>query len=99
MKTYELVLVFNPEIGEDKIKQNLESINKTIASLKGEVKKTVAWGRRELAYSIKKINQGSYFLLVINLPPDAPREIGKKLKLNSDLIRYLLVSCKDLIGG
>ena len=92
MRDYELVLIFKPDIGKEKIEKNLESIEKLIASLKGKVKETTNWGKRELAYPIKKSHQGSYFLLVLNLPSSAPTEIEKKLKLNSDLIRYLIVN-------
>ena len=92
MRDYELVLIFKPDIGEEKIKKNLALLKKLVTSLKGKVKETTDWGKRELAYPIKKINQGNYFLLVLNLPPGAPAEIEKKLKLNSDLIRYLIVN-------
>jgi len=92
MRDYELVLIINPEIGEERIKETIKEIAKLIASLKGKIKKTTDWGKRPLAHSISKLNQGSYFLLTASLPPEAPKKIDKKLKLQEEIIRYLIVN-------
>jgi small subunit ribosomal protein S6 len=94
MRDYELVLIVSPEIGEEKVKKTIESVKKLIASLKGKVVKTTDWGKKELAYPIRKLNQGSYFLLVLNFPADSLQELAKKLKLEENIIRYLIIALK-----
>jgi small subunit ribosomal protein S6 len=91
MKDYELVLIVDPEIGEENSKKILESTEKLVASLEGKVKKTTIWGKQELAYPVKKRGFGVYFLLVLTLPASAPSEISKKLKLEAGLLRFLIV--------
>lgn len=91
MREYELVLVVDPDLTSEKQKKQLEKIKKIIADLKGEVQKTVEWGKKELTYPIKKKNLGYYFLWELNLPEKIYGEFDKKLKLEEGVIRYLLV--------
>lgn len=95
MRNYELVLVLNPELGEEQVKDSLASIQKLIESLKGKVKKTTDWGKKELSYLIKKHNQGRYFLLLLEFPPESIVKLEQKFKLEEKLIRYLIVNVKE----
>jgi small subunit ribosomal protein S6 len=56
-----------------------------------DFEKTSDWGKKELAYPIKKKNDGYYFLLAVKLPKKTPAELDTKLKLEEGLLRYLLV--------
>ena len=91
MKDYDLTLVMDPDAsGEDRKKQ-IEKTKKAITELKGKVEKVDEWGRKELAYPVKKKNSGYYFLLAVKLPEEGPMEIEKKLRMDENIIRYLLV--------
>lgn len=91
MRDYELVLVIDPDLAEGDRKKEITKVKKIIEGLKGKVEKTDEWGKRELAYPIKKKNLGYYFLLVLKLPNKAPVQVDNKLKLEEGIIRYLLV--------
>ena len=91
MRDYELVLVIDPEVSGEGQKKLINKVKKIIEDLKGKVEKTDDWGKRELAYPIKKKNLGYYFLLAIKLPSTVPAQIENKLKLEEKIIRYLLV--------
>ena len=91
MRDYELTLVIDPDLTSVNQKKIFTKIKKIITDLKGKVGKEDEWGRKELAYSIKKKTMGSYFLWTVKLPAEAPAEIDKKLKLEEAVIRYLLV--------
>lgn len=91
MRDYELVLVIDPDLAEGNQKKEIAKVKKIIEDLKGKVEKTDEWGKRELAYPIKKKNLGYYFLLAVKLPPAVPAQIENKLKLEEKIIRYLLV--------
>lgn len=90
MRDYELVLIVNPELGEEKIKKTIELVEKLITSLEGKIEKKTDWGKRELAYPIKKQTLGSYFLMDLKLPAKAPVKINQKLRLEEELLRYYL---------
>jgi small subunit ribosomal protein S6 len=91
MRDYELTLVLDPDLTSENQKKLTEKIKKTIEELKGKVEKFDEWGRKELAYPIKKKKMGFYLLWEIKLPEKAPPELNKKLKLEEEVIRFLLV--------
>ncbi len=91
MRDYELTLVIDPDLTGDDQKKQITKIKKIIEDSKGKVEKTNDWGKRELAYPIKKKNEGYYFLLVVKLSEKLPAELDNKLKLEESLLRYLLV--------
>lgn len=94
MRDYELTLVIDPDLTSENQKKLVTKIKKIITDLKGKVATTKEWGKKELAYPIKKKTLGYYFFLETNLPEKAPAEIEKKLKLEEGVMRYLLVKAE-----
>ena len=91
MRDYELVLVFDPDLTEGDQKKQITQVKKIIEDLKGKVEKIDEWGRKELAYPIKKKNSGYYFLLTVKLSAKVTVQVSNKLKLEEGIIRYLLI--------
>jgi small subunit ribosomal protein S6 len=91
MRDYELTLVVDPDLTSEKQKKLITKIKKIVTDLQGKVDKTDDWGRKDLAYPIKKKNAGYYFLLAVKLPEAGLMEIEKKLRLEEGVMRYLLV--------
>jgi len=91
MRDYELTLVIDPDLTSENQKKLITKTKKIITDLKGKAGKTDEWGKRELAYPIKKKTLGYYFFLESKLPEKGLGELEKKLKLEEGVIRYLLV--------
>ena len=91
MRDYELTLVVSPQLTAEKQKEALEKIKKIIASFKGKIKKTEEWGKKQLAYPIRKNEMGYYFLWEIQLPEKSLEELNQKLRIEESLLRYLIV--------
>jgi len=91
MRDYELALVVSPDLTSEKQKEQLEKIKKIIRGLKGEVKKTEEWGKKQLAYPIKGSEMGYYFWWEIQLPEKFLLEFNQKLRIEEGLLRYLIV--------
>ena len=72
-------------------KSVVEKIKKMLTTLKGKVGKVVDWGEIELAYPIKKSTAGVFLHFHLELDAQAVKTIADKLKLEEDIIRYLLV--------
>jgi len=92
MKNYELVLIVNSGIGEDEMKKTLTAVKDLVTSFSGKLKKETSWGEKKFTYSIKKMSQGNYFLFELEFPPDQCRGFDEKLKLEENIIRYLIIS-------
>lgn len=92
MKTYELTLVLDGKASSAKKKASIEKVTKLIELLGGKVLKTDDWGVKPLAYEINKIATGIYLMLDVELPPEGAKSLNEKLRLEEDIIRYLLVT-------
>ncbi len=90
MKDYELTLVLDGDLSSEDQKKLTEKIKKIIEEEKGKVERTYDWGKKELAYPIKKKKMGFYFCWEIKVTPEALDKIDKKLKIEG-VLRYLIL--------
>jgi small subunit ribosomal protein S6 len=95
MREYELFLVLDAEADEEQANAILERVTALIAAghagVGGEVLKTDARGKRRLAYSVKRKSEGQDVIMTFQAPPQALAEIERYLKLDEQVLRYLLV--------
>ena len=90
---YEVVYIFDTSVAEDGVQEKLTRYHDLlIAGGKGEITATDVWGRRQLTYPIKKKNAGNYVVVQFSAPQDALPEYERLLKLDEDLLRYLVVT-------
>ncbi len=94
MPSYELTYVLRP-LDDAALAATTERINNMIATSGGEIVARNDWGKRHLAYPIKKLNEGIYSSLQLNLPPTAVRTIERALQLNDDVLRYLVIRVEE----
>jgi small subunit ribosomal protein S6 len=91
LRDYEMVLVINPELAEDKFNATLNNISQLITDMGGVVSDVKQWGKRRLAYPIKQFSEGNYVLTQLKLKPTLNREMEAKLQISEDILRHLLV--------
>ena len=91
MRNYELMTVFRPDLEDDALQAAVERLNGLIAARGGEVASSDAWGRRRLAYPIQDFRDGIYTVTKLKLDPMSADELERTLKLNDQIIRYLLI--------
>ena len=65
MRNYEVMFVVRPNLEDEATNAVAENMKKVLESKKATINEVVNMGRRELAYEIKKFNNGSYFLFKI----------------------------------
>ncbi|HBQ50436.1 30S ribosomal protein S6 [Candidatus Daviesbacteria bacterium RIFCSPLOWO2_01_FULL_38_10] len=87
MNSYYLTLVLKPDMEEKVRKELLEGLKKKF----DKVIKEDLWGLRDLAYPIKKQTKGFYAHFEIEAEPKNAKGLDKILKVEEDIIRYLLV--------
>ena len=88
---YELAVVTSADLSEADHEKILEQIKKIIEVEKGKVTDKQDWGRRELAYEIKKATSGFYSLITFDGNPTTPGALNSKFRLMDELLRYLIV--------
>ena len=89
-KQYELTFILGEKAGLEEGKAKTEEVKKFIKSLKGEVTKEELWGRRELAYIIKRNRTGFYVTLWLSLPAENLRNLDEFLRFDTGIIRSLV---------
>lgn len=91
MRDYELVLIINPQIEDDKVPQVLEKVTRLVTDKGGTVTEVNPWGRRKLAYPIKRHLEGNYVLAKAKLEPAHVKELESQLQLSEEFLRHLVV--------
>ncbi len=87
MNSYQLTLLVKNNLDEKECKELLDSVTKNFAKMEKED----LWGVKDLAYPIKHQEKAYYVNYLFQAEPTAISSLDKSLKLNEDIIRYLLV--------
>ena len=95
MPSYELTYVLRTQDDVNLVALN-ERIANQIASAGGEIIARNDWGRRRLAYPIRKNHDGYYVSLQINLPSQAVRGLERALQLMDEVLRYLVIRVDEV---
>jgi small subunit ribosomal protein S6 len=92
MRDYEVVYIFHPALDEDAVNARLERFHGLLTGPEGsEVTEVDHWGVRQLAYEIADQGQGYYVVAQFTSTPDVLPEFERILKLDEELLRYLVV--------
>lgn len=91
MKEYELTVLLHPDLEID-LDMPLKKVRDIITKAGGEITKEDNWGKKKLAYRIKKEDFGVYVYFELKLPAAAPLKISNILNITDEVLRYLLVS-------
>lgn len=95
MGSYEIVAVLRPDLDEEGLTAALDRISQRIAEYGGSVTSLERWGKRKLAYPIKKHRDGYYALFVFTIDSGHTNQITplrQVLGLNEDLLRSAFAS-------
>ncbi len=91
MNSYYLTLVLRSDLEEKDRKALLDNVVKKLVGEEGKVDKEDVWGSRDLAYPIKRQTKGFVAHFEITADPKNAKSIDKVLKVEEDILRYLLV--------
>jgi small subunit ribosomal protein S6 len=90
MRKYELICIFHPDLDENAFKGALERVQGWVSEAGGNVDKTENWGRRKLAYAIRKQTDGQYVLMNITLDPKSSGELERNIRFLEPVLRHML---------
>lgn len=90
MENYEGLFIIKPEIQEEAVKNVYKTISDSVAKNGGSVKKEDVWGKRQLAYPVKKCKEGYYYKLDFTAPTAAIVKLEEACRLNGDILRTMI---------
>ncbi|QWC86409.1 30S ribosomal protein S6 [Nocardioidaceae bacterium] len=87
MRSYELMIILDPSLDERTIAPSLENYLNLVRNDGGTVENVDVWGRRRLAYEIRKNAEGIYAVVNLSAEPATVKELDRQLGLNESVLR------------
>jgi small subunit ribosomal protein S6 len=91
---YELVYIISPEVSDEELPQVIEKMSQSVNTAGGSVVEVAQWGRKRMAYPIRRFAEGNYVFNRIELEPVKVKEIETNLRLSDEVLRHLMVRAK-----
>jgi len=91
MRQYELMIIIDPELDERTVQPTLDKLLKVVTTDGGKIDNTEIWGRRRLAYDIKKKSEGIYAVVRMTVESATAKELDRQLSLNEQIMRTKLL--------
>jgi small subunit ribosomal protein S6 len=92
MRDYELMFILHPDLDETAMNDAIKRISSWITDDGGVIIKTDIWGKREMAYLIRKQKQGQYVLLHAQMSPKFGAVLERNLGYLEPVMRYIIVA-------
>lgn len=90
-RTYEIMFIVRPDVEEADLDKLIEGFQKNVTDGGGEIRSTEKMGRRRLAYTVRKFNDGFYVLLTVLAPGSLITEIERRLRVSEPVIKFITV--------
>jgi small subunit ribosomal protein S6 len=91
MNEYEIMLLLDPELAEERANEIIQRLRDAVESAGGNWDGHEPWGRRRLAYEIDHKAEAVYHLLLFRCSADTLAEITRVLKITDGVVRHLAV--------
>ena len=100
MNIYENIVILNASLSDEEIETATGKIRDLITNSGGTILKTDVWGRRKLAYEIKKQKKGFYILLLFQAPSPVIRKLEDYYKVYDPVVKFMVIRLdKKMLKG
>jgi small subunit ribosomal protein S6 len=89
MAQYEIAVLYHPDLEVDLTKAE-EKVTKIFADNGGKIVATDNWGKRKLAYAIKKQDYAVYVFYTVEMPTEGVKKVESTLNITDEVVRYLI---------
>ena len=91
-RVYESAILINAALDDEAIKTLISKVKETITNNAGEILEVEDWGRKRLAYQVKKSKIGYYVIFRFNSQPDLIPKLERYYQLDEAILRYLTIT-------
>ncbi len=92
MRNYEVVFIIHPDLDETAVNGLIDKVKGWITEAGGTVDNTELWGKRRMAYLIRKQREGQYVYIQASMPPAFSNTLDHNLRLTEPIMRYLITA-------
>ena len=90
MRKYELVCLIQPDLDENAVNGVIERVTGWVTEAGGTVDKVDLWGKRRMAYVIRKQLESNYVLFNVTLSPTSTSALEQNLRYTETVMRHML---------
>jgi len=90
-RVYEVMFIIRPDVDDDEAEKLITNFSSTVTTGGGVVKSVEKLGRRKLAYTVRKFNDGNYVLLTIEANGPVVLELERRLRVTEPVIKFITV--------
>ena len=90
MRKYEIIFIAQPDLDEENLNNVIEKIKGWITEEKGEVVSVDNWGKKKLAYRIRKQREGQYILITANMEPASVKNLSQNMRFVESIMRSMI---------
>ena len=87
LRHYEVMVILDPSLEERTIAPSLDAFLSVVKKDGGTVEKVDIWGKRRMAFEIKKHSEGIYAVIDLSAAPASVLELDRQLNLNESVLR------------
>ena len=88
---YEVMFIVRPDVEDADLDKLIAGFEHTVTNGGGTVRSTEKWGRRRLAYTVRKFNDGNYILMTIDADGTLVHELERRLRVSEPVIKFITV--------
>ena len=88
---YEVMFIVRPDVPEEDVDKLIEGFSATVTNGGGNVRSVEKMGRRRLAYTVRKFNDGNYILLTVDADGPLVAELERRLRVSEPVIKFITV--------
>jgi small subunit ribosomal protein S6 len=91
MRNYEVIFIVHPDLDENALTGVVDKVKGWITEAGGNIAKVDLWGRRRLAYVIRKQREGQYVLVQAEMAPASGADLDRNLRFLEPVIRHSII--------
>jgi small subunit ribosomal protein S6 len=95
MHTYEIAFILHPDLDENALTAVIEKVKGWITEAGGTITKVDLWGRRRMAYAIRKQREGQYVFIDAQFLPTKVADLERNLRFTEPVMRFLIKATEE----
>ena len=95
MRKYEIIFIAHPDLDEENLNAVIERVKGWITDDKGEVVSVDNWGKKRMAYRIRKQRDGQYVLITANMEPAAVKNLSQNMRFVESIMRSMITLVEE----
>lgn len=87
MNQYEVIVILDPALTEEGVDREIDGLREIIAKKGGQVPEIQKWGKKRLAYEVKKRREGQYVLIKVSAPGDVVADLDRYFRITEVILK------------